>query len=549
MTSKEHNLINACKNNDLKKVHSLVKSSFFSKAVNVNKTIEDKKINPSGDFPLHLAVKSNNQEMLELLISAGADITIKNKENKTALHIAAGLGFIEIAHILLQNGANVNEDTGYQNTPVFCAFEYQKIEMVDFLISKKADFYGRRDFFLINAINHNLPDTIKWLIEKGCNINMKLPLDGEKSLLIDALEKDKMEAAKILIEMGADVHEKDKSGKTPLHYASEKGQKEIVELLIKKGSNINLLDSNHQTALTFAVKSNKPDIAELIMKNGVKWQSGNNKTLIIEEVMRGNLPMVKLLHEYGADINAQLFNSFPEKSSLEIALSKGNFEMAKELVLMGASLTYNLRSGKSYIFTESVKSGNIDFIDFLLNHGADINEKNGAPLTEAINSKNSDIIEFLIKKEAIVSEPIKELIQQITIIDKDTKKLNSASKDELYPWLFHANQTVRQAALKRYIEFNKEMFGSLGKICEKGVNVVSRIIDLKISEEYAGLETKTLSELIKFYGNKSEYYACKNDEQGLILERTSSSGCEFRTTIIRWGKDSFTENEEMTYWN
>lgn len=47
---------------------------------------------------------------------------------------------------------------------------------------------------------------------------------------------DNTEIAQLLIEYGADINDKDKSGKTALGYAKEKNNTKIEELLISKGA-------------------------------------------------------------------------------------------------------------------------------------------------------------------------------------------------------------------------------------------------------------------------------------------------------------------------
>jgi len=71
----------------------------------------------SGATPLHLAVLSDQREMAEFLISKGANINARAKDEHggTPLHWAAVLGRVEIARRLIDVGADVNvkSNTGY----------------------------------------------------------------------------------------------------------------------------------------------------------------------------------------------------------------------------------------------------------------------------------------------------------------------------------------------------------------------------------------------------------------------------------------------------
>jgi ankyrin repeat protein len=59
------------------------------------------------DTPLHIASRADNREILEMLISAGADTNAQNNFGYTPLHIAAISGQKEAVALLLAAGADV----------------------------------------------------------------------------------------------------------------------------------------------------------------------------------------------------------------------------------------------------------------------------------------------------------------------------------------------------------------------------------------------------------------------------------------------------------
>ena len=76
-----------------------------------------RKLNKKNDTPLHEATENNSKEMLELLISKGADINAKTYDNKnlfedpggkTPLHYAAENNSKEIGELLISKGADIN---------------------------------------------------------------------------------------------------------------------------------------------------------------------------------------------------------------------------------------------------------------------------------------------------------------------------------------------------------------------------------------------------------------------------------------------------------
>jgi ankyrin repeat protein len=164
--------------------------------------------NSSQGTPLMHAAKFNGAmtgrpEVIQELLKAGAEINAKNRRGETALHEAAS-GDIEVFRILLDAGADVNAASEPGQTALMMAAQAGKPEIIEELLKHKAN---------INAVDTwDQWTALQWASSGG-----------------------QLETVSLLIKNGADIHLKDKNGKTALALAQEKGQTKVAELLKAAG--------------------------------------------------------------------------------------------------------------------------------------------------------------------------------------------------------------------------------------------------------------------------------------------------------------------------
>ncbi|CAL5422705.1 unnamed protein product [Camellia sinensis] len=93
-----------------------------------------------GWAPLQFAASSGNVEIVEILLSSGADVNLKNNGGRTALHYAASKGWLKIAEILLSHGANINlKDKACWVHPLHRAASTGNSELCELLIEEGAE--------------------------------------------------------------------------------------------------------------------------------------------------------------------------------------------------------------------------------------------------------------------------------------------------------------------------------------------------------------------------------------------------------------------------
>ena len=99
-----------------------------------------------GDTALHNAVSRKNHDAARMLIKAGANVNLQNKQRLTALYVNSGPGDEEMLEILLEGGADVSIKDEERATPLQIAvreghLNYVK-KMIDAICTQKAR-YGK----------------------------------------------------------------------------------------------------------------------------------------------------------------------------------------------------------------------------------------------------------------------------------------------------------------------------------------------------------------------------------------------------------------------
>ena len=183
-----------------------------------------------------------NMDMLKLLLDAGANVNAMDNLHETALYKAAENGDIDAVRLLLDYGADVNLG---RETPLIAALydgSKNTQAIVQLLIDNGADVHRCTDKSLwstvmLAAVHH--PECLPLLIDAGADINYicrGITDHYGDTALLWAAEEGITESVKILLANGADIHAKNKRGRTALDLAMMGQHTEIVQLLQAAGA-------------------------------------------------------------------------------------------------------------------------------------------------------------------------------------------------------------------------------------------------------------------------------------------------------------------------
>jgi ankyrin repeat protein len=123
------------------------------------------KPDPHGNTALLLACKAGSLELATMLKDAGADINEANEQDDTALLLACKAGSLELATMLKDAGADVSVANNQGETPLLAALAAGNLELATVLLSWGADVKAeRRDGagLIALAIHSKRPDSISF---------------------------------------------------------------------------------------------------------------------------------------------------------------------------------------------------------------------------------------------------------------------------------------------------------------------------------------------------------------------------------------------------
>jgi ankyrin repeat protein len=259
---------------------------------------------------------------------------------------------------------------------------------------------------LAHAVNENKPDLAKLLIQAGANLEKKTLSNFSRTPLYHAAYRGYVEITAALIEANADPHtreEKEDNGWEVIHAAYDNAN--ILRMLLKGNVDINVRTASSSTALMLAVRNQYEESVKELPKHEPDLNcTYKNGSLLSYCVRNGSNKIAYMLldtsmdpcHEHVISIN---------KTQLHICVKNNNSELLRRLLLYNFPLEEEDGHGRTPL---NCLTGNTDVetVRLLLNRGASMNVKDNwgdTPLLTAVRCNNIRIAEFLLSRGASVN--------------------------------------------------------------------------------------------------------------------------------------------------
>ncbi|XP_058971642.1 transient receptor potential cation channel subfamily A member 1 isoform X2 [Pocillopora verrucosa] len=239
--------------------------------------------------PVMLAAQCNCFETAKVLLEHGANVDVRDSENKTVLHYAIGSSDI-VKEILkdVKASALIRAKDRLGNTPLHYAACKGCVKDASIILMKyragATITNGSGETPLHIAARYGCTSVAKKLMEgRG-----KRTVNGndvyERTPLHLAAQQGHDELVEFFLKRGAKI-DSDVHGQTPLHYAALQGSKRSAELILaSKPESLNVTDKNQNTALHMAAKGGHAEILKYLLSKSEQLVSVNERNQNILDI-------------------------------------------------------------------------------------------------------------------------------------------------------------------------------------------------------------------------------------------------------------------------
>jgi ankyrin repeat protein len=210
----------------------------------------------------------------------------------------------------------------------------------------------------------------RFLIESGIDVNYSRKDRGGNELS-GAIMVGSLEITKLILEKGADIHEKNLRGITPLDVAIYENEKEIAYFLMDKGAKLNVEEMGVSSLMRASLSGGLERITnKLIQEHEVDFKDKNSsgETFLHAAANGGDTAFIGLLIERDLDPNTKNVYGW---APLHYAASEGHRNMVEALVKNKAEKNIRTKDGKNP-YNIAQELGQKDLIQYLKEKGTTI---------------------------------------------------------------------------------------------------------------------------------------------------------------------------------
>ena len=375
-------------------------------------------VDDNGWSALHHSAINGNLKVARVLLEHGANVALQDTSFWTPLHHAACNNHVDIVRLLINHRVDlhVGDDNGW--TSMHVAARYNSVPVMEVLWEAAPALLTCRSndgstplHFACNEIG-----STQWLLAHPIDVDA-ISKSGKTALMMST-ELGHDTIVGLLLSHKASLRLRDNSKQTALHYAASVGRKDIAQIIL--GADIDIIneqDGNGYSALHTAINGKKIEFAEMLLgiqpHININLKDGRGNTPLLLAVQERLDDIVRVLLKFKADLEPR--NKKGETAFL-LAI-KHKAESTWKNMLSESTWKTMLQNSDGIILNEgggaiptalhmAAKHGQLEVVQQLLEHGADVNALGGqynTALQAAAASGFEDVVKYLLEKEADAS--------------------------------------------------------------------------------------------------------------------------------------------------
>ena len=374
---------------------------------------------------------SSEQRTVELLLGKGADPNGAGEYGRYPLNIAAGYCTVEVVQVLISSGADVETVTEEYGTALQAATRREL-----------------RGLPIIKTLLEASGSTSSLGLGKAAALNEALSFFGSphrhrnenrgrfelSTSIADVLSTGPGAVVKVLLANLPEEKSNDARYGLLAQMACIAGDQECVKLLVKRGMDVNILGSYYGTALQAASRVGNIEIADYLLKSGaevnLRYGDKSHSVLHLARESR-NQAIFETLLNARADVNTEIQD---QQHILIVACEHGDTALVELLLANGVDVSVSGTKNRRDIIDwdqatplhAACTNCHLSVVQLLLDSGADVNKVNKSsitPLTAAIRGKKLhatfpsrvaredcrlEIVQELLRAGAIIGDPSTE---------------------------------------------------------------------------------------------------------------------------------------------
>ncbi|KAK4892790.1 hypothetical protein LTR27_008704 [Elasticomyces elasticus] len=262
-------------------------------------------------------------------------------KEQTALHVSSRVGHYSVVRTLLQANADLSLKDGEGLTALHIAVNEQRHDIVEILLKSGNAGVNSSDSELQTPLHHAAKATGAWL-------------SGQY-----AKKATRGELARLLLSCGTDTASRDGEGATPLHYAACQNEREVGSALLDSGAQVDAQDDQGRTALHDAAQCGFSGFVALLLSRGFSVSATDHDGISpLHSAARGGSVLAALeLLEHDGNVSC---TDYSGGTPLHKAAACGSWGVVELLVQFGADVLATDKEGGTALHCAAGSTEDVD---------------------------------------------------------------------------------------------------------------------------------------------------------------------------------------------